>query len=117
MKSLGDDYEQRAVAWLQAQGVIIEARNFRGSMGEIDIIAWDGAQLVFIEVRARSNLRYAGAAASVSAKKQQRIMRTAQLYLQTHKKMANVACRFDVIAFEPRQSTGEISWIRSAFTA
>ncbi|MCR9105855.1 MAG: YraN family protein [Gammaproteobacteria bacterium] len=118
MKSLGDHYEQRAAAWLQAQGLTIAARNFRCATGEIDIIAWDGAQLVFVEVRARTNARYAGAAASISARKRHRLVRTAQFYLQQQQTMATVPCRFDVIAFEPRQSSSsDIRWIRSAFTA
>ena len=41
-------------------------RNFRGKTGEIDIIAQDGEQVVFLEVRARSNRKFAGAASSVN---------------------------------------------------
>jgi putative endonuclease len=95
------------------------ARNFGGRFGEIDIVALDAGQLAFIEVRGRSNPRFAGAAASVDRRKQQRLLKTAQLFLQRHPALATLPCRFDVIAFEPPQSGAEprMRWIRGAFTA
>ncbi len=120
MKSLGDTYEHRAACWLRAQhGITVIARNFRARTGEIDIVARDGKYLVFIEVRARSPSRFAGAAASVDRGKQKRILRTAQLYLQQQPELAHLPCRFDVIAIEPRQSPPEppLQWIKGAFTA
>jgi putative endonuclease len=118
MKSLGDRYEDRAVELLTEQGVQIVQRNFRGKTGEIDIIARDMNTLVFLEVRARSNRFFSGAAGSVDWRKQQRIIRTAQLFLQRHPQWASMPSRFDVIAFEPPQSgtASRIRWIRSAFT-
>lgn len=119
MKSLGDDYENRAAALIQQEGLHLLERNFRGKTGEIDIIAQEGTQLVFVEVRARNNRNFASAANSVNARKQQRIVKTAQLFLQRRPQYANMPCRFDVIAFEPPQSGvgSRIRWIRSAFTA
>jgi putative endonuclease len=119
VKSLGDDYEIHAAAWLQKQGLRMLCRNFRGKTGEIDIIALDGDYLVFLEVRARRNPAFTSAAASVDRRKQQRILRTAQWFLQRHPSMASMPCRFDVIAFDPRQSgpSLDIRWIRGAFTA
>ncbi|MCB1853850.1 MAG: YraN family protein [Halieaceae bacterium] len=119
MKSLGDDYEERAALWLQRQGLRVLARNFRARTGEIDLIARDGRHLVFCEVRARSNRYYCSAAGSVDQAKQRRLLRTAQVFLQRHPALANLPCRFDVIAFEPRQSGSDldIRWIAGAFTA
>jgi putative endonuclease len=119
MKSLGDDYENQAVNLILKQGLQVVALNFSGKTGEIDIIARDNTSLIFMEVRARSNRYYASAAASVDKRKQQRIVRTAQLFLQSHPQLANLPCRFDVIAFEPPQSgtSSRVHWIRSAFTA
>ena len=119
MRSIGDEYEARAERWLRDQGMKLLARNFRGKTGEIDIVAQDAGYLVFLEVRARSNRHYASAAASVDRRKQQRILRTAQLFLQCHPTLARMPCRFDVIAFEPPQSgaSPELRWIKSAFTA
>ena len=115
----GRNFEDQAARLLQRHGLKIITRNFTARTGEIDVIALDSEQLVFVEVRSRSNRAYASAAASVDRHKQRRILRTAQLYLQQHPDMANLACRFDVIAFEPPQSATEprVNWIRSAFCA
>ncbi|MAT94724.1 MAG: YraN family protein [Halioglobus sp.] len=119
MNSDGDQGERRAAQWLQEQGLHIIERNFRARCGEIDIVARDGAVLVFVEVRARRASRFASAAASVTRPKQARLLRTAALYLQRHPHLASLACRFDVVAIEPRQSAGaaRLRWIRHAFTA
>ena len=119
MKSLGDYYEDQALSLITEAGLLLLERNFRGKTGEIDLIAREGAQLVFIEVRARSNHRFDSAVGSVNARKQQRIVRTAQLFLQHRPNLTNMPCRFDVIAFEPPQSGNRtrIRWIRGAFTA
>ena len=74
MKSLGDYYEDQALSLIKEAGLLLLERNFRGKTGEIDLIVREGAQLVFIEVRARSNHRFDSAAGSVNARKQQRIV-------------------------------------------
>jgi len=119
MPSRGNKFEARAARLLTASGLTLVARNFGGRTGEIDIIAREGSQLVFVEVRARGNSRFSGAAASVDRRKQQRIVQTAQLFLQHQPRYADMPCRFDVIAFEPPQSgvSRRIHWIRGAFTA
>ena len=119
MKSLGDEYEDRAAALIADSGLRLVERNFSGKTGEIDIVAQDGEQLVFIEVRARTNRFFDSAAGSVNLRKQQRLIRTAQLFLQRRPQWRSRPCRFDVIAFEPPQSGSvpQIRWIRGAFTA
>lgn len=93
----GQDGEDRATVFLTAQGYQILARNFRSTFGEIDIIALEQETLVFIEVKAWSafgmeNLEYA-----VNQQKQQRIMKTAQFFLATHREYNGRALRFDII--------------------
>ena len=119
MRTLGKEFEDRAVRLIQDQGLRVLARNFSGKTGEIDIVAREGEQLIFLEVRARNNRYFESAAESVNTRKQQRIARTAQLYLQQRPHWSNMPCRFDVIAFEPPQSgtCHRIRWIRGAFTA
>ena len=119
MKSVGDYYEDQAACLITGAGLLLLERNFRRKTGEIDLIVQDGAHLVFVEVRARSNRRFDSAAGSVNTRKQQRIVRTAQLFLQHRPNLINMPCRFDVIAFEPPQSgtSTRIRWIRGAFTA
>lgn len=118
MKDLGDHFEQRAEDFLIAEGMEVIGRNYRCRAGEIDLIAMHDKYLVFVEVRARSNKRYASAAASVDRRKQHRLVRSAQHFLQRHRQLTNFPCRFDVITFEPRQSGAAATplWIRSAFT-
>jgi len=103
---------------LQDRGLQILERNYRCRGGEIDLIARESDHLVFVEVRARSNPRYASAAASVDRRKQRRLLRCAQYFLQKNPWAAKMPCRFDVIAIEPRQSQPGFSvrWLRAAFT-
>lgn len=105
--------EDRAAAFLMARGLQPVARNVRFRVGEIDLVMRDGLEWVFIEVRARQDDRFGGAAASVGPRKQQRLLRAAQAFLlRRFGQRAWPACRFDVIAFE----AGEPQWIRAAFT-
>ncbi len=117
MKSLGDHYEKQAASWLRDQGLSIIERNYRCRVGELDIIARDAAYLVFIEVRARSHPGFASAVESIDRRKRRRLVNTAQYYLQQHPQLANLACRFDVVTFQPRQSATRHApqWIRGAF--
>ncbi|MEM6580321.1 MAG: YraN family protein [Pseudomonadota bacterium] len=117
--SKGASYEEEAAQWLRRQGMRLLEKNYRRKTGEIDIIAMEGRTLVFVEVRARSHRGYSTAAGSIDSRKRQRIIRTAQSYLQHHPEAATLACRFDVITFEPRQSASDLTlrWIPGAFTA
>ena len=117
MKSLGDSYEQWAAHWIEQKGLQIVSRNYRCKLGEIDLIACDRGQLVFVEVRARSISRYARAPESVDQRKQDKLRRTALHYLLQRYQTTAVHCRFDVVAIEPRQSPDNpaVRWIRSAF--
>ncbi|TQV80202.1 YraN family protein [Exilibacterium tricleocarpae] len=102
----GDRAEQRAQAYLISQGLQPVTRNYRCKAGEIDLIMRDGEVLVFVEVRLRSASRFGAAAATVTAKKQQKIIRTAAFFLQAHRLTETTRCRFDVIAFDVVDSAG-----------
>lgn len=118
MNNQGTKYEALAATWLAERAVKIIVKNYLCKAGEIDLIALDGDYLVFVEVRSRGNPRFSSAAASVDRRKQLKLIRTAQFFLQRNPKWGKIPCRFDVIAFEPRQSKDEIAvnWIRAAFT-
>jgi putative endonuclease len=90
--------EDAAAAFLERVGMQIEARNWRSSAGEIDIVARDGDELVFIEVKTRRSERAGTAAEAVSAAKQGRIVRLARAYLATVGEQPQVGVRFDVVA-------------------
>lgn len=103
--------EDLAAAFLAAKGFEIVERNFRAKAGEIDVVARDGDEVVFVEVRARSGRGYGGAAASVDAGKQRRVIRAARVWLAA--RGWEGACRFDVVALD----AGRLEHIPAAFTA
>ncbi|MFN7287740.1 MAG: YraN family protein, partial [Burkholderiales bacterium] len=104
--------EARVERWLAAHGLIPIDRNVRCRLGEIDLVMRDHEHWVFVEVRERRSARFGGAAASIDWRKQQRLVRTAQVYLQRRfGARAWPPCRFDVVAVEE----GRPRWIRAAF--
>ncbi len=90
--------EDAAAAYLERIGLTIEGRNWRCSLGEIDIVARDEGELVFVEVKTRRSERAGTAEEAVSPTKQKRITRLAQAYLQDSGQIPAPGIRFDVIA-------------------
>ncbi len=113
MNNRGTAAEARAAHYLEGCGLKIVERNYRSRYGEIDLIAHDGAMLVFIEVRARKSNAFGGAAASITAAKQKKIIHTALHYLA--KLGRTPRCRFDAVLLG--NSVSPIEWIRDAFSA
>ena len=105
----GGEGEDRAAEFLASQGLAIVARNYRTRLGEIDLIARDGEVLVFVEVRLRGESSYGGALASITPRKQRRIVAAARQFLMRFKRTP--PCRFDVVALE----SAAPQWIRGAF--
>jgi putative endonuclease len=114
----GNAAEELAARFLESQGLLLLARNFRCRAGELDIIALDGPALVIAEIRQRANKDFGGAAASVTAAKQHKVITATQVFLQRAPRLRRFAVRFDVIAIHglPEESP-EIEWIRGAFAA
>ena len=117
-KPLGEAAEDAALAHLQRAGLRLLERNYRVAAGpsrragEVDLIILDrDGTLVFVDERARAGASHGGAAASVTAKKQQRLIYAAQHYLQRH--ASPPPCRFDVVALDGAQLT----WLQAAFDA
>jgi putative endonuclease len=108
-QAAGGAAEDAAARFLARHGLRIIARNYRTRLGEIDLIACDGATLVFVEVRQRASEGFGGAAGSIGARKQQRIAAAAGQYLA--RLGHEPACRFDVVTLEDREPT----WLRGAF--
>lgn len=97
-RAVGGNYEKLAGAYLKQQGYEILAWNFRCRIGEIDIIAKDGAYLVFVEVKYRKDTACGNPLEAVTTKKQQIISRVASYYCLTHGYAEATPCRFDVVA-------------------
>ena len=105
----GREAEQRALAYLQHQGLRLVSQNFRVKGGEIDVVMREGTTVVFVEVRQRRTLDYGGAAASITATKRRRLILAARHYLA---RFGESPCRFDCLLIQ-----GEtVSWLRGAFT-
>lgn len=109
----GAQAEQRAAAYLMHQGLHVLVRNWRVRGGEIDLICREGETLVFVEVRLRKNRQFGGAAESITATKQARIVHAARHYLAGKPEQP---CRFDVVLLDDLE-TATPEWIRHAFLA
>lgn len=117
MRAKGDTFEERALLLLEANGLTCLARNFNTRYGELDLVMQSAGSLVFVEVRYRASSAYGGAAASVTAAKQQKLQLAAELFLAAHPKLARLPCRFDVVAFTGAAPDPKCDWIRAAFDA
>ena len=112
--------EQWACHFLRQQGLKLVARNFRCRTGEIDLVMRDGDQLVFVEVRFRKNNTYGSPAESIDLRKQARVIRCAEYFLQRSATLARLPARFDVVTLtSAKEQDGlfETHWIRNAFEA
>ena len=96
-QAMGRDGEEIACRYLLGKKYEILARRFRMFRGEIDIVARDGATLVFVEVKARTDESYGRPEEAVTPGKQRQIRRIAQGYLVANPN-PGADCRFDVIA-------------------
>lgn len=113
----GEQAEAAACAYLQRHGLQLVERNYRCAHGEIDLIMREQQTLVFVEVRYRAGTNFGGAAASVDARKQAKLVAAALHYLQRHPDTRKQPCRFDVMALAPGVGEAAVEWIRSAFEA
>jgi len=87
--------ESRAAAYLTGHGYAIAARRFKSAVGEIDIVARRGTELLFVEVKARARLD--DAALSLTPRQQKRIVAAAEAWLAAHPEDGARDIRFDVI--------------------
>ena len=118
-RSLGNDHgrmgEDLAHRYLRGHGCTVVARNYRtrSGSGEIDLVAWHGKTLVFVEVKTRASTEFGEPDRAVDAEKQANLERAARDYARR----ANIdreKTRFDIVSVvlgrPPR-----IEWIQGAF--
>ncbi len=114
-KNLGTRGEDIAVEFLKKRGMRIVEKNFRTRLGEIDIIAVDKNTVCFIEVKTRRSLDFGFGLEAVGARKQQKIMKTALLYLKM-KGLSESDFRFDVISiFLTDCQDPKVEYLENAF--
>jgi putative endonuclease len=114
-KTTGNIGENEACQYIIGLGYEIIHRKFvYGRVGEIDIVARDGEQLVFVEVKARTNTTRGKPEDAVDVRKQKQLKRVAEGYYYINK-LTDQACRFDVIAVDMTTAKPEIRHYKTAF--
>jgi putative endonuclease len=109
----GAQAEQTAAQYLQRQGLQLLQSNYRCRFGEIDLIMKERDTLVFAEVRLRSRSEFGGAAASIDARKQHKLILAAQHYLSTVS--PTPPCRFDAVLLSSAEGSAGVEWLKNAF--
>ncbi len=107
----GEAAEDRAQAYLESAGLRTLARNWSSRLGELDLVMRDGETIVFVEVRYRTRSNPVDPLETVDRRKQRRIARTADAWLQRNQ-CGDPPARFDVVAIA---GGGELEWVRDAF--
>jgi putative endonuclease len=115
-QSRGFEEEATAEALLRERGYRIVGRNVRAGRYELDLVAWDGRVLCFIEVRYRRDLRHGRAEETVRRDKQARLIRAATAYIRSRFARWPVI-RFDVVAVHGQGRAKSVRLIRNAFDA
>jgi putative endonuclease len=113
---IGRRGEALAVALLRAEGLTIVERNFRCRAGEIDLVAFDGPTLVFVEVRSRRGDRAGTPFESVDGRKQARVTRVARHFLAA-RGLVDHDVRFDVVGVRFDHEPPAVEHLRAAFDA
>ena len=114
-KILGDAGEKFAEKFLIERGYKIVTKNFRIRSAEIDIIAEHDKEIIFVEVKTRSNIRHGLPVEAVNLRKQKKIIEAAGVFLQDEN-FCDCACRFDVVEVYLRgELVEEINHIENAF--
>ena len=115
-QSLGKIGEDLACRELERRGYAILARRYRRHGGEIDIVARDGATIVFVEVKAREDAAFGEPAEAVTPLKQRRIVHAAMDFMVRHPR-GECACRFDVVAVQVNAGEPRVEVFPNAFDA
>jgi len=108
----GEDF---AAGFLTEAGLIIVQRNFRCPKGEIDIIAQERDDLVFIEVRTRSSDYRGWGEESITWLKRQRLQAIAAYYLQQQGYEVWPRIRFDLVALRWQEEIHSCNWLQAIF--
>jgi len=107
--------EDIVAKYLEQIGYEILQRNFECKIGEIDIIAKDRDEIVFIEVKTRASALYGQPKDAVDRTKKKHIYRSAEFYIYI-KHLENQPVRIDVIEVYKKQGKFKIHHIKNAIT-
>ena len=107
--------ENIAAKYLQENGYHIIQRNFQCNQGEIDIIAKENEEYVFIEVKTRTNIKYGKPKEAVNTAKKKHIYQSVEYYTYS-KHIENQPIRIDVIEIYQKKDQYHIHHIKQAIT-
>lgn len=107
--------EDIAAEYLKKQGYTIMERNFRCKQGEIDMIAIDKEEIVFVEVKTRHNSNYGLASEAVNQQKKKHLMKTIQYYLY-QRNLEDSFIRIDVMEIYIKNNKAYINHIKQAIS-
>ncbi|HDQ03559.1 MAG TPA: YraN family protein [Deltaproteobacteria bacterium] len=110
----GREGERIAASFLKKKGYRISEINYRCPLGELDIIAREKGEIVFVEVKTRHSNELGYPEQAVGTKKQKKLSQLALWYMQS-KKIADVPARFDVVAITMLPEGNDIRLIQNAF--
>jgi putative endonuclease len=111
---LGLEGEEIAALELERLGYQILVRRYRSRFGELDLIAQDGATVVFVEVKTKTDSRFGDPAEMVTTQKQRRLVSMAEEYVSGNHLHAT-PCRFDVVAVDASVAPARITVYKDAF--
>ncbi len=115
-KQIGDRGEKLAAMYLENKGYMILEQNYRFERAEVDIVAFKEHEIVFVEVKLRTSLKYGHPEDAVNEQKQQQIFKAAEAWLY-ERKMDGSPARFDVISILSSSPTEhKIKHFENAFT-
>lgn len=113
-KQLGDEGESLAAELLGEAGLLILERNYRFGRAEIDLVAEESGELVFVEVKARNSLLFGEPEESVGAAKESNLRRAAEGFC-LERGMTDRFYRFDIVAIRFHNGVTVVKHIRNAF--
>jgi putative endonuclease len=112
---LGKKGEDLAAAYLEENGIRVLERNYHFMKAEIDIIAYNGRQIIFVEVKTRTRTYFGNPEEAVTKKKKESMYKAAEAWLY-ERKMDGAPVRFDIISVVLKSdSTPVINHFESAF--
>jgi putative endonuclease len=115
-RQIGLQAEEATQHFLEKKGLGLIQKNYTCYVGEIDLIMQDREDIVFVEVRYRTDLDYGDAIESITQSKITKLIRTAKHFLQEQGWLYQKNSRFDVVGCHGVEQNTEFEWIKNAFT-
>lgn len=112
---IGREGEEVAAAYLESKGFIILDRNYFFEKAEVDIVAFDQQQIIFVEVKCRSGTYYGRPEEYVTPQKEKLIKKAAEAWVY-ERKMETALVRFDIISVvQAKKKAPDITHFEDAF--